>query len=74
MPVSAANEQNKTKLPEIKKEKKSRRICEAAKEETDLTDLIVSMQQKCATPLHTTEITKPQNSNQNIKHKPNASH
>lgn len=48
-----ANEQNKTKLPE-KQGKREGREGEGSegtsKEETDLTDLIVSMQQKCANP------------------------
>lgn len=48
-----ANEQNKTKLPEKQargKEEEGERGQETSKEETDLTDLIVSMQQKCANP------------------------
>lgn len=48
-----ANEQNKTKLPEKQGEREGREgegSEGTSKEETDLTDLIVSMQQKCANP------------------------
>lgn len=49
-----ANEQNKTKLPEKQGERKrggkGMGREGTSKEETDLTDLIVSMQQKCANP------------------------
>lgn len=48
-----ANEQNKTKLPEKQGETETTGGGGregTSKEETDLTDLIVSMQQKCANP------------------------